>query len=112
MKPQPKKTILEFLKNVYPEWRSGASLESYNFGGKPSTTGRTLRKLHKEGKLEHKYEMLQNRADEQVFYRFLPQESPKTAPRGIEMCIKGIVDEKAEGLSMAHYNASPQMPLL
>lgn len=68
----PKKSILEFLKNVYPEWRSGASLESYNFGGKPSTTGRALRRLQNEGKIEHDYRLLEKRNDKQVYYRYIP----------------------------------------
>jgi hypothetical protein len=66
---KPKAAILEHMKN-YPVWYSGAFLEDCDWGGKKSATGRALRRLYSEGKLERKYEKLANRNDEQVFYRF------------------------------------------
>ena len=71
-KPSPKKSMLQFLKDIYPEWRSGSALEDYDWGGKKSSTGRALRRLHSEGLLEREYRPLEYRKDEQVFYRWKP----------------------------------------
>jgi len=82
MKPQPKKEILESLKNIYPSWKSGAEIEDIDWGGKKSCSGRALRRLFTEGNLEREYRPLVNRHDNQVFYRYKPYSLPLQSDTG------------------------------